>query len=187
MNKKVITLFIMAILMNIIGYIIHLKACVHSNKPFELFSWNFLAHTLLYGSLLVMLLAIKKLKFKREKSKDYFEIVSETQRLSKDATNSEMKWMVFGARCMQLMHDKRFILALGCSINTLLAYLIYKIEGNIFMIPISFGVGLLIHKFLTIRLFFPDLDDDKKRFDLELKTLVEIKADWELINLPKTI
>jgi hypothetical protein len=54
------------------------------------------------------------------------------------------------------------------------------------VIRISVIVGLLIHKFLTLKVFFPDLEDDKKRFDLELKTLLEIKADRELTNLPKT-
>ena len=186
MNKKAIILFLTAVLMNVTGYIIHLKACDHSNKPFELFSWNFLAHTLVYSSMFVMLLGIKNIKLKREKIKDYFEIVSETQSLTEDATNSEIKWMIFGTRCLKLMYDKRFILLIGSSINTLLGYFIYKINGNILIIPISFVVGVLIHKFLTIKIIFPDIENDKKRFELELKTLLEIKADKDLLNLPKT-
>ena len=132
MNKKAITLFITAVLMNVIGYIIHLNACDHSNKPFELFSWNFLAHTSVYGSIFVMLLVIKNLKLKKEKKKDYFEIVSETQRLSENATKSEMKWMIFGTKCLRLMSDGRFLLMFGNAISLLTGYGLYKISGNIF-------------------------------------------------------
>lgn len=174
MNKKTIIYLSFAIMFTLVGNYIHYTSCIHPRmNSFEL--TNFIAHTLIYGSLVFVFLIIKKTVIKKVSVKTEEEILVTAKSYCEGTSVKEVNFMIVATKLFSKISDQRFIIVFNAIISLAIGFGLFKVTGNWLMIPITILIQFLITKYWIIPLWGNEMNEKKRELKIELMVFEDSK------------
>lgn len=176
MNKKTIVYFSFALAFAFTGNCIHYTRCIHPRmNSFEL--TNFIAHSLIYGSLIFVFLIIKNTRIKQVTVKSEEEIIIAAKSYCDGTTLKEVNFMIVVTKLFSKISDQRFVIVFNALISLVLGFGLFTVTGNWLIIPISILIQFLITKYWIIPLWGNEIDEKKRELKIELMVFEESKKN----------
>lgn len=179
MKTKALYFLVIAILLMIVGYSMHLTLCVHSNEHGFLIL-NFIAHLFIWTSVFFVILWVVNTAVVKVKNVSDDEIISEAYDLAKDASVRELNFMIVGSRIFRLISNRNFVTICNIIIQLSFGYLSYRSSGQFSIFFLMLVVSFFLTKYFVFRCWGEEMDEMNKKMSLDIITFSEIRESKKM-------
>lgn len=165
---------VLAAIIMIIGYSMHLSICIHPNR-FGFLVWNFVAHVFIWSSVFFAMLCVKNMAVAKVEVKLKDKVIDDAYDLATDATITELNFMIIGTRILKVLFSRMFVIIFNLITQLSICYLLFKSNGDFSIFFVGLGTNIILNKYLVMRCWGVEMDNMKRDAEIELFVFREIK------------
>jgi len=182
---KVKYFLVIAAIVMMIGYGMHLTLCVHPNK-IGLLIWNIIAHLFIWMSIFFTSLYVLKKEVKKVTIMPAVDIQKEIYELaSSNESISEFRAIIIVTRIIIICTTRNFVSLVNLIIFLGFAYLNYRAIGQFSIFYVMISISFFLNKYFVLRCYGDEMDNKKKESEIDLQIFLEVKKMKTIAKIKK--
>jgi hypothetical protein len=166
---------VIAAIVMMIGYGMHLTLCVHPNK-IGLLIWNTIAHLFIWMSIFFASLYVLKKEVKKSIIMPAVDIEKEINELAaSNESIAEFRAIIMITRIIIICSSRNFVSLVNLIIYLGIAYLNYRVTGQFSIFYVMISISFFLNKYFVMRCYGDEMDNKKKESEIDLQIFLEVK------------